>query len=67
MIMVSGKDGERVISRMDPCGMCDKRLKANSVLCIGCEKWVHKSRSGVNGALKTVECMFKCKVCQWRD
>jgi hypothetical protein len=35
-------------------GVCDKRVKVNSVLCIGCKKWVHKRCSGVKGALKKV-------------
>jgi hypothetical protein len=38
-------------------------VKANSVLCIGCKKWVHKRCSGVKGALKKVEGTFKCKRC----
>jgi hypothetical protein len=62
-VMVSGEGGERVVSGIDPCGVCDKRVKANSVLCIGCKKWVHKTCSGVKGALKKVEGTFKCKRC----
>ena len=62
-VMVSGEGGERVISSIDPCGVCDKRVKANSVLCIRCQKWVHKRCSGVKGALKKVEGIFKCKRC----
>lgn len=62
-VMVSGEGGEKVISRIDPCGVCGKRVKANSVLCIGCQKWVHKRCSGVRGALKKVEGMFKCRRC----
>jgi hypothetical protein len=62
-VMVGGEGGERVVSRIDPCGLCDKRVKANSVLCIGCKKWVHKRCSGVKGALKKVEGTFKCKRC----
>ena len=30
-VMVSGEGGERIISRIDPCGVCDKRVKANLV------------------------------------
>ena len=62
-VMVSGEDGERVISRIGPRGVCDKRVKVNSVLYIGCQDWMHKRCSGVNceGALKKVEGMFKCK------
>jgi hypothetical protein len=58
---VSGEGGEKVVSRIDPCVVCDKRVKANSVLCIWCNKWVHKRCSGVKGALKKVECAFDCK------
>jgi hypothetical protein len=61
--MVSREGGERVVSRIDPCGVCDKRVKANSMLCIGCKKWVHKRCSGVKGVLKKVEGTFKCKRC----
>jgi hypothetical protein len=50
-VMVSGEGGERVVSRIDPCGVCDKRVKANSVLCIGCKKWVYKRCSGVKNAV----------------
>jgi hypothetical protein len=62
-VMVCGEGGKRMVSRIDPCGVCDKRVKANSVLCIGCKKWVHKRCSGVKGALKKVEGTFKCKRC----
>ena len=49
--------------KIDLCGVCDKRVKANSVLCIGCEKWVHKIYGGVKCALKKLEGTFKCKRC----
>jgi hypothetical protein len=62
-VMVSEEGGERVVSRIDPCGVCDKRVKANSVMCIGCKKWVRKRCSDVKGALKKVEGTFKCKRC----
>ena len=26
-VMVSGEGGERVVSKLDPCGVCDKRVK----------------------------------------
>lgn len=35
-VMMSGKGWERVIKRMDPCEVCDNRVKANSMLCLGC-------------------------------
>jgi hypothetical protein len=62
-VMVSGEEGERVVSRVDPCSVCDKRVKANSVLCVECRKWVHKRCSGVVGSLKKVEGVYRCRVC----
>ena len=62
-MMVSGVGGEKEVSKVDPCGVCDKRVKANSILCIGCGKWVHRRCSGVKGVLKKVEGAFRCKRC----
>lgn len=43
--------------------MCVTRMKANSMLCVGCNKWVHKKCSGVKCSLKKVEAVFHCDVC----
>ena len=56
--MVSGEGGEIVVSKVDPCGVCDRIVKAISVLCVGCSKWVHKRCSGVKGSLKKVGGVF---------
>ena len=50
-----------MISRIDPCGVCHIIVKANSVLCIGYQKWLPKRC--VKGALKKVEGTFKRKRC----
>ena len=36
-------------SKVDPYGVyiCYLRVKANSVLCLQCGKWIHKRRAGV--------------------
>ena len=28
-------------SKVDPCGFCSLRVKANAVLCVQCGKWNH--------------------------
>ena len=28
-------------SKVDPCGVCSLRVKANSVLCLQCGKWIY--------------------------
>ena len=35
-VMVSGSEGERFKSKIDPCGVCGRRVMANSVLCTKC-------------------------------
>ena len=39
-----------------------KGVGANSILCLGCRKWVHKRCSGIKGSLRS--CVdFICKTC----
>ena len=40
------RDG-RSKSNVDPCGVCSLRVKANSVLCLQCGKWIHSRCAGV--------------------
>ena len=40
-VVVSGAEGEVSVSKIDPCGICGKRVMANSVLCVKCGKWIH--------------------------
>ena len=47
--MVSGgitKDGMSR-SKVDPCGVCCLGVKANSVLCLQCDIWMHGRCAGV--------------------
>ena len=37
-VVVSGAEGELTVSKVDPCGICGKRIMANSVLCVKCRK-----------------------------
>ena len=40
-LVVSGAEAEVTVSKIDPCGICGKRVMANSVLCVKCRKWIH--------------------------
>ena len=40
-VMVSTLEGELFKSKIDPCGVCGRRVMANSVLCTKCGNWVH--------------------------
>ena len=40
-LMVSGSEGKLYKNKIDPCGVCGKRVMANSVMCTKCGSWVH--------------------------
>ena len=40
-MMVSGTEGEKFLSKIDPCGICGKRVGSNTVCCTQCTKWIH--------------------------
>ena len=48
-VMVSGGITKNGISKskVDPCGFCSLRVKANSVLCLQCGMWIHGRCAGV--------------------
>ena len=50
-------------SKVDPCGLCSLRVKANSVLCLQCGKWIHGRCSGVKRVTPRFERNFTCKKC----
>jgi hypothetical protein len=49
-------------SAKDPCGVCGRRVGANSARCGQCQKWVHKRCTGIKGKLKW-DPQFKCPKC----
>ena len=40
-VVVSGAEVEVTVSKVDPSGICGKRVMANSVLSVKCRKWIH--------------------------
>ena len=52
--MVSGSEGELFKSKIDPCGVGERRIKADSVLCMKCGNWVR----GKCAKIKTVTARF---------
>ena len=62
-IMISGKNLHSLRdSGKHPCGVCRKGVGSNSVLCCGCQLWIHKNCSGIKGKL-TDDPSYKCKRC----
>ena len=46
-----------------PCSVCRKGVMANSILCTGCDHWVHKKCSGIRGRL-TDDPNYICPRCR---
>ena len=47
-------------SNVDPCGVCNLRIKANSVLCLQCGKWIHGRCAGVKSVTPKYSRYYKC-------
>ena len=62
--MVSGSEGELFKSKIDPCGVCGRKVMANSVLCTKCGTWVHCKCAKIKRASAKLAMHFvgfKCK------
>ena len=63
-VMVGSSGGKMIVnSGKWPCGVCGKRVQANSVQCTLCKKWIHKRCSVVHGDLSRVDDGFMCRRC----
>ena len=48
-VLISGSITKDCLCKIqvDPCGLCSLRVKASSVLCLQCGKWIHGRCAGV--------------------
>ena len=63
-LMVSGSEGELFKSKIDPCGVCGRRVMANSVLYTKCGNWVHGTGAKIKSVTARLAMHFvysKCK------
>ena len=63
-VVVSGAKGEMSVSKLDPCGICEKRVMANSVLCVKCGKWIHGRSMKVKRVTPKLRRDFVCGGCK---
>ena len=65
VMVISGitKDGMSK-SKVDPCDVYSFRVKANSVLCVQCSKWIHSRCAGVKGVTQMFSRNFTCRKCK---
>ena len=63
-VMVGSTGGKMIINYGNwSCCVCGKGVKANSVQCTICTKWIHKRCSGMRGDLSRVADDFRCRRC----
>ena len=63
-VMIGNGVKETKRSAIDPCSICETRVKKNSIKCNTCKSWVHARCSGIKGSLLRHENTFICKKCQ---
>ena len=63
-VVVSGSEGELFKSKIDPCGVCGRRVMANSVLCTKCRNWVHGTSAKIKRVTARLAMHFVCSKCQ---
>ena len=66
-MVVSGAEDEVSVSKVDPCGICGKRVMANSVLCVKCGKWIHGRCAKVKRVTPRLGRDFVCGRCKQVD
>ena len=59
-MMVSESEGELFKSKRDPCGVCGRRVSANSLLCTKCGNWVHGKCAKIKRATARLAMHFIC-------
>ena len=65
-VKVSGSIRKDGLSRgkVDPCGLCGLTVKANSVLCVQCGKWIHDRCARVKRVTPKLHRNLKCRKCE---
>ena len=63
-VIVSGPERELFKSKIDPCGVCGRRVMANSVLCTKCGNWIHGKCAKIKIATARLTTHFVCSKCK---
>ena len=63
-VVVSGAKDEMTVSKIDPYGICGKRVMANSVLSVKCGKWIHGRCVRVKRVTPRLGRDFECGRCK---
>ena len=66
-VVVSEAEVKVSVIKVDPCGICGKRVMANSVWCVKCGKWIHGRCAKVKRVTERLERDFVCGRCKQVD
>ena len=62
-MMVSGAQREIVLSKIDFCGICGKRVGSNALCCTQCPKWIHGRCTKMEKVTCSSARHFVCRRC----
>ena len=63
-LMVSESEGQIFKSKIDSCGVCGRRIMANSMLCTKCKNWVHGKCAKIKRVTARLAMHFLCLTCK---
>ena len=63
-LMVRESEGKLYKSKIDPCGVCERRVIANSVLCTKYGSWVHGKCAKIKRVTARLAMHFVCLKCK---
>ena len=63
-LMVSGSEGELFRSKIDPCGLCGRRVMSNSLLRTKCGNWVHGRCAKIRRVTTRLAMCYVCFKCR---
>ena len=64
-MMASGAEGKIVRSKVDPCGICGKRVMSTAVLCTVCKIWIHARCAQTKKVSCSFAQQFICRRCEY--
>jgi len=62
--MMASRSGEMTVSKIDPCGICGKKVMADSILFTNCQKWVHERCTKIEKVTPNLAINFVCARCR---
>ena len=66
-MMVSGLEEKVTASKIDPCGVCGRRVKVNAVFCTNCARWVNERCTFMKRVTSGLAKNFVCTSCTTLD